>query len=351
MIKVLIVEDSRVVSEYLQFILNNEPGIEVIGNVSNGKEAIEFLSIKKPDVITMDIEMPVMNGLEATKIIMEKCPVPIIIVTGSRNARQVKTSMEALSAGALSIIEKPVGINHPNEAEITSKLIVMVKLMSEIKVITRKPKKNIHPLPVEQTKLRMPVVEKMIDKKIVAVGISSGGPPVLQKIFSKITPKFPFPILVVQHISEGFLQGLVSWLKTTTSIKMVIPEQNEMIFPGNIYFAPDNHHMSVTRTGRIILVERQGKNSVCPSVAFLFANLAKEFGKNSIAMLLTGMGNDGAAELKTLRDAGSVTIAQDKESSLVHGMPGVAIKLDAADYVMNPGEIADILFEIERGSK
>jgi len=348
MIKVLIVEDSRVVSEYLQYILSADHEIQVIGNVSNGKRAIEFLKLNKPDVITMDIDMPIMDGLEATRIIMSTNPMPIIIVTASRNASSVKTSMEALAAGALSVMEKPRGIGHPEEECQTRKLVKMVKLMSEIKVITRKFN-IIKEVDAEIcSKISKHSMGDFNKKKIVVIGSSSGGPLVLQKIFSKITQEFPYPILVVQHIAVGFLDGLLNWLRNTLLIPLQIATENEIVKSGNIYFAPDYYQMGVNRCGKIALIKCDKNNVLCPSVAHLFKSVAIEYGDCSIGIILTGMGRDGANELKLLKDAGSITIAQDKESSIVHGMPGVAIKQNAVDYIMNPGEIAEILKNIEQ---
>jgi two-component system chemotaxis response regulator CheB len=348
MIKVLIVEDSRVVSEYLNYILSSDPEIQIIGNVSNGRQAIEFLKKKKPDVITMDIDMPIMGGLEATRIIMSTTPVPIIVVTASRNAKEVCISMEALAAGALSVEEKPRGIGHPDEEFQARELVKIVKLMSEIKVVTRK----FNIINESDTKIFSKISEHSMGdfnkKKIVVVGSSSGGPLVLQKIFSKITQEFPYPILVVQHIAVGFLDGLLNWLRNTLLIPIQVATENEIIKSGNIYFAPDNYQMSVSRHDRIILNTCDKKNSLCPSVASLFKSVAEEYGKHAIGIILTGMGRDGANELKILKDAGSITIAQDKESSIVHGMPGVAIRLNAANYIMNPVEISDVLLNIEQ---
>ena len=350
MIKVLIVEDSRVVSEYLEYILNSDPQIQVIGNVSNGKQAIDFIKDNKPDLITMDIDMPIMNGLEATRIIMSTMPIPIIVVTASRNTREMKITIEALAAGALSVIEKPVGIGHPNEKDKKDKMITMVKVLSTVKVVTRKPIKVTKPQEKPLVRKYIPSLKTFYNKKIVAVGISSGGPNVLVKIFSKITGQFPYPIIVVQHITEGFLEGLVSWLGRLSMIPVHVAIDLETILPGHIYFAPDHHHLGIIDF-KIKLVECSNKpGCLCPSVAHLFKNLAMNYGEDTIAMILTGMGSDGANELKMLRDAEAVTIAQDKESALVHGMPAEAIKLGAAEYIQNPEEIADLLYEIERHS-
>jgi len=348
MIKVLIVEDSRVVSEHLNYILSQDPQIRVIGNVSNGKAAIEFVKRQKPDVITMDIVMPIMDGLEATRIIMSTNPIPILIVTASKNSNEVLTSMEALAAGAIAIMEKPSGLGHPQEQERIDKLITMVKLMSEVKVVRRRVRIEAKPSSNTIRIKNENVLPEVNGFGIVAIGVSSGGPPVLQKIFSTITEKFPLPIIVVQHIAEGFLSGLVSWLAGTTKIPIRIAVDNELLIRGNIYFAPDNHQLEVTRNGKVKLIGCERRNGICPSVAHLFSSVAAEYGKSAIGIILTGMGSDGATELKLLRDTGALTIAQDKESSLIYGMPNVAAQLDAAKFILSTEDIGHFLSNIER---
>ena len=153
---------------------------------------------------------------------------------------------------------------------------------------------------------------------------------------------------MVQHIAESFLNGLLNWLRNTLLIPIQIATENEVLKSGHIYFAPDYHQMGVKKDGKIVLNKSEKNNGLCPSVAHLFKSVAEEYGKYSIGIILTGMGRDGANELKMLKDAGSITIAQDKESSIVHGMPGVAIRQHAVDYIMNPGEIADVLKDIEQ---
>jgi two-component system chemotaxis response regulator CheB len=347
MINVLIVEDSRVVSEYLYYVLSQDPEIQVIGNVSNGQKAVEFLRDHKPDVISMDIDMPIMDGLEATRIIMETKPTPILIVTASRNAKEVAVTMDALAAGALSVIEKPVGVGHPNERKLSSQLVTMIKLMAEVKVVSRKSK------PREKQPAKMPEKPELSARKldqidVVAIGVSSGGPNTLHQVFSQITQQFPYPILVVQHITEGFLPGLVNWLGKSTAIPMHIAVDGDNIKPGHIYFAPDHHQMGVNSKGRIKLEECPPISGICPSVAHLFSCVAKEYKDRSLGIILTGMGSDGAKEMRLMREAGAITIAQDKDSSLIHGMPGVAISLGAAKHIMSATEISRFLSEIER---
>jgi two-component system chemotaxis response regulator CheB len=351
MIKVLVVEDSKVAAEYLNFILDSDPELQVIGVVSDGKQAVDFVKQIRPDIITMDIDMPVMNGLEATREIMSTNPVPIIVVTSSRNANEKQVSIEALSAGALSVIEKPYGVNHPKEAATVDRLIKMVKLMSDVKVVTHRHLKP-NKLKSEITKKHSSNLSwnyKQYD--IIAIGVSTGGPAVLKNIFSLITADFPLPIVVVQHITEGFLEGLISWLSEQTSIPVRIAKQNDKLHPGVVYFAPDNKTLGIDVGGIVKLNLPESQNHLYPSVSLLFRSILHTYHKKAIAFLLTGMGSDGARELKELRTAGALTIAQDRDSSIVFGMPGVAIKLDAAELVMNTNDIRDFLTEMEQFHK
>ncbi len=348
MITVLIVEDSRVVSEYLYYILSKDPQIQVIGNVSNGKAAIDFIEKMKPDVITMDVDMPIMNGLEATKIIMSSNPIPIIIVTASRNANQIAFSIEALAAGALSVIGKPVGLSHPLAEEQGQKLVTLVKLMAEISVVKRKVKSAAKVIQApEHPKFKQSVNRHSIPE-LVVIGVSSGGPQTLQVVLAEITDQFPVPIVIVQHIAQGFLPGLVTWLGKSLKIPVRIAGESERLLPGAIYFAPDGHFMGVTKRGHVKMEKNTEKNGLCPSVAYLFRSAAKEYGSKALGIILTGMGSDGAKELKLMRDAGAETIAQSKDSALIFGMPGVAVELGAAKYVLSAEEIGKFLVEIEK---
>ncbi len=349
MIKLLIVEDSLTVSGYLKYIFSEDPEITVVGVVGHGKEAIEFVKKNKVDVITMDIDMPVMNGLQATKIIMSENPKPIIILTSSRNAKKDETSMEALAAGALTVIQKPFGFGHKMEPLRTAGMVKIVKNLSKVKVITRKFNGADYSNKIPQSGIakanKKPKAEELKNKKLVAIGISSGGPQVLAKIFSEIDEDFPLPILVVQHITKGFINTMVSWLDDILKIKVKVATQGELLKPGKVYFAPDEFNMG-TKSNRIELTRCTPESKICPSVKYLFNNLSEEKSKHSIALILTGMGSDGSAEIKKLKEAGALTIAQDQKSALVHGMPGEAIKLGGIDYIMDTSNITALFKEI-----
>jgi len=351
MIRVLIVEDSKTTSQYLEFILNNDPGIEVVANLNNGKQAVEFIANNEVDIVTMDIDMPVMNGLEATKRIMRTYPLPIIIVTVSQNAHNKNVSFDALASGALTVLNKPVGIGHPEEDKRIRELIFLIKAYVGVKVIKRtfKSKEYIDQKKTPEIRINSipPPINTLSNRKYVAIGVSTGGPQALTQIFSKISSDFPFPILVVQHISKGFLESMVSWLNRKLSINVLIASDNEKLLAGHIYFAPDNHQLSVFQD-RVSLQKQNKKERICPSVNHLFNSLVKVNAKNCIAMILSGMGSDGANGIKALRDAGALTIAQDKESSMVHGMPGEAIKIGGAEYTLNAEQIAIMLQGVEK---
>lgn len=353
MIKVLIVDDSSTVSQVLEYILGEDPGIEVVGVARDGLQALKFVEENKPDIITMDIDMPNMNGLEATRRIMASTPIPIIMVTASRNANDKKVGIEALASGALSIVNKPVGFSSVNEMEKSHTLLKLVKIYSQVKVIKRvyRPKEEEEQAIATAKKPKMgsfPMAQ-FKNRKYVTVGVSSGGPTVLAEVFSKITKDFPYPVMVVQHITAGFLDSMIAWLNRLLVVPVKIAEHGEVLKPGVIYFAPDNYQACIS-LNRVEL-SSDPEIRICPSVEHLFKRQAEYYGNDTIAIMLTGMGSDGAAEMKTLRDRGAVTIAQDEASALVYGMPGEAVKFGAVEHVLTPGQIAELLSSIETSKK
>ena len=344
MINVLVVEDSPVVREFLIHVLGSDPGIRVVGTAYDGEEALDAVRRYRPDVITMDIHMPKMDGLEATRRIMETDPTPIVIVSGSTDPHETAMMFRAMEAGALAVLMRPNGIGHPDH-EITARALVQtVKLMSEVKVVRRWPRVRrdaLAPRPVEMGLARAPA-----QVRIVAIGASTGGPPALHTILAGLPKTFPAPILIVQHMAAGFIQGFAEWLAQSASLPVHVAAHGELILPGHVYVAPDEYQMKAERSGNIVLTRDAPENGLRPSVSYLFRSIADNYGCAAVAGLLTGMGRDGAEELRLLKEKGAVTFAQDKDSSVVHGMPGEAIKLDAATFVLPPDKIAAVLVNL-----
>ncbi len=349
MIKVLVVEDSPVVREFLVHILGADPGIQVIGTANDGEQALEAVARQRPDVITMDIHMPKLDGLEATRRIMETYPTPIVIVSGSTDPREVSTTFRAMEAGAVAVLRRPAGIGHPDHEASARELVQTVKLMSEVKVIRRWPKAGRQPELAPPAQAHDAPIEAKA--RVVAIGASTGGPPVLQTILSALPKDFPLPILIVQHMATGFTQGFVQWLAQTSSLPVHLATHDERIRPGHVYVAPDEFQMRVERGGKIVLTKDEPENGLRPSVSYLLRSVAEVYGRDAVAGLLSGMGRDGAEELKLLRDRGATTFAQDKESSVVHGMPGEAIKLDAATFILPPEKIPAVLTNLAHNRK
>ena len=348
MIKVLVVEDSPVIREFLVHLLSLDPGIQVIETASDGEQALEVVARKRPDVITMDIHMPKLDGLEATRRIMETHPTPIVIVSGSTDPREVASTFRAMEAGAVAVMRRPAGIGHPDYEATASELLQTVKLMSEVKVVRRWPRgvgnSIAHGAKAE--------VERPAGKvKIIVLGASTGGPPVLQIILAALPKDLPVPVLIVQHMATGFTQGFVQWLAQSSSLPVHLATHDEQVRPGHVYVAPDEFQMKVERGGRIVLKKDEPENGLRPSVSYLFRSVAEVYGRDAVAGLLTGMGRDGADELLLLKNMGAVTFAQDQESSVVHGMPGEAIRLGAATLVLPPGKIAATVASLANNGK
>ncbi len=354
MIKVLITEDSPVVRGYLKYILGSDPEIQVVGTAQDGEEAVRMVEIHKPDVVTMDIHMPKMDGFEATRKIMESNPVPIVIVSASWNPEEVDKTFRTMEAGAVAALEKPRGMGHPNSESSVKELVQTVKLMSEVKVVRRWSKQRSGrpavPESPKTTTAEEPVVMRT-DAQLLAIGASTGGPMVLQTILSHLPKDFPVPVVIVQHIALGFLAGLRDWLGRGSAMPVHIAEDRQQLNPGHAYLAPDGFQMGVDRYRKVMLRKDVLNYSLCPSVSFMFRSVAESFGEKSVCVLLTGMGKDGAEEMRLIKDKGAITVAQDQDSSVVHGMPGEAIRLGGATYVLPPEKIATKVTELFMGRK
>lgn len=341
-IKVLVAEDSTVIRMFLVHLLESDPQISVIGAVADGQAALDFVKNSKPDVILMDIHMPRMDGFEATRRIMETQAVPIVICSASANTKDTVITFRAMEAGAIACIEKPLGHAHEDFEVTAANMLKTVKLMSEVKVVRRTARAGLVATKIKHEQWKRAPTEI----KVIGIGASTGGPPALQTILSGLNKDFAVPILVVQHIAPSFIVGMCDWLNQTTSLQVQIASHGTTPLPGHVYLAPDDFHMGIGTNGKIVLSREEAENYLRPAVAFLFRSLTAVYAPNALGILLTGMGRDGAMELKEMKDRGAITIAQDQETSVVHGMPGIAIALGAATYVLPPDRIANALIAL-----
>jgi two-component system chemotaxis response regulator CheB len=339
LIRVVIVDDSPVTLEMLMFALGEGTDFLVIGTAMDGEDAVRVVAEKKPDIVLMDINMPKMNGFEATRQIMETTPVPIVIMTSAMNPKELAVSFEAMQAGALACLHKPTGIDHKDYEKTIAELKKTLKLMAAVPVVKRwrtiTRSGTVHG--------RIPSRESLRSYDIIAIGASTGGPAAIEKILSHLPDNLPVPVLIVQHISKGFTEGFAGWLEKSSGFPVTIPNNGESLKPGHAYVAPEGSHMGINGVCSVLLSPAPPENGLRPSVSHLFRSVNAVCGNRTIAVLLTGMGRDGADELLNLKEAGAVTFAQDELSSVVFGMPGEAIKKCAALYVMPPEKIAEMI--------
>lgn len=329
-VRILIVDDSSMVRDMLADILSSDPGITVVGMAKNGLEAVNLTLALKPDVVAMDITMPVMDGLEAIEKIMAATPVPILVISDLDHSQ---IAFSALSKGALEVYHK-AGASEAMAKE----LIAKVKLLARVKVI-----RHISPTPCGQAK-RSPTLPELRKEssqalQVVAIASSTGGPRALAQVFSDLSVAFPVPIVVAQHMNDGFVGGLVHWLNSVSPLNVVFAADGALLKPGHAYFAPAGTHIAVNAKGRLILQPRVPDELFHPSCNLLLSSVGKAFGAYSVGIILTGMGDDGVEGIRCIREQGGYTIAQDEATSVVYGMPKVAVEQGLIDWVSPISEI------------
>ncbi|MBI5231580.1 MAG: chemotaxis-specific protein-glutamate methyltransferase CheB [Coriobacteriales bacterium] len=340
-IRVLIVDDSLVAREMLAQILSTDSGIEVIGQARDGAEAAEMVANLKPDLVTMDIHMPRMDGLEATERIMAFTPTPILVVSSSVHGEGMGAAFDALKLGALEVIKKPEPRDWAELERIGREVIRSVKILANVKVITHIRGRR------DQRETEGPVLSANGGRTIVAIGSSTGGPSALLDVLGRMPSDLPVPVVIAQHIAEGFIPGLVSWLDSGCQLKVVEATDGAQLQPATVYVAPTNANVVVEAQNLRLAPAPRGQLYV-PSADALLESVAKSHRRRGVGAILTGMGADGAKGLKALHDAGGATIAQDEATCTVFGMPKAAIERDAVDAVLPVTAIGEAITALVR---
>jgi two-component system, chemotaxis family, protein-glutamate methylesterase/glutaminase len=335
LIRVLVADDSATAREMLVQILGSDPEIRVVGEAHDGVEAVEATSRLRPDLVTMDLHMPRLDGLAATREIMITAPTPIVIVTAGAGPGEVEGSLDMLRLGALDILMKPPGPDSPGFERAAGRLVSTIKAMSQVKVVRRwrsSPPSGIGSRPGRAVSARS-------RGRVVAIAASTGGPPALQRLLSGLPPEFAAPVLVVQHITQGFAGGLAHWLDSVCPLRVKLAEHGEPLAARTVYLAPDDRHLGVSDRRLVALSDAGPIGGFRPSGTFLFESVARSFGASTRAVILTGMGDDGVRGLQAVRRSGGHVIAQDEPSSVVFGMPAAAIAAGVVDSVLPIDEI------------
>jgi two-component system chemotaxis response regulator CheB len=342
-VSVLLVDDSLIALTILTRMLSTSSDIQVVGKARNGREALELIPQLQPAVVCTDLHMPDMDGLQLTREIMERFPRPILVVSAAVHPEDAHNVFRLLEAGAIDILPKPRGGLAADEQRVSQELIRKIRIIAGVKALTRRRK-----IAPGQASLQLDTSSAPVPSRphIVAIGASTGGPEALRTILAQLPIDFPAPILCVQHISDGFLGGLVEWLANQCAMPVKIAQSGEQPLPGTVYFPQEDTHLEIDKSGRLVCSHTAPVDGHRPAVTATFKSVADYCGEAAIGILLTGMGSDGAHGMQGIFEAGGITIAQNEETSVVFGMPKQAIALGAVKYVLPVQKIAFMLPEL-----
>jgi two-component system chemotaxis response regulator CheB len=347
-LRVMIVEDSDVVRALLEHIIGCDSRLEVCATAASAESALRILESITPDVIAMDIRLPGMDGLEAIRRIMSRKPVPIVVVAGNVESKDGNSiTMEALRAGALTVLEKPPGTTNADYEALAGRLCTQLVIMSDVKLVQRRSPRERNKAANHAPSLSPHCLDPY---KILGIVCSTGGPGALVQLLSALGPAFPLPILLVQHMTPAFLSGFASWLESVCPFSVVMVKDGHIPAPQTVHIAPDERHLRLDG-GYLRLDAGDPVSFQRPSGTVLFQSMARSLGADALGLLLTGMGEDGAAGLLDMRQAGGYTIAEDRSTAVVYGMPAAAVQLGAVCESLPLPAIAPRILELVRRGK
>jgi two-component system chemotaxis response regulator CheB len=339
MIRCLIVDDSPTFRLVLKEILAADARFQVVGEAADGREAIELARALHPDVMTLDVHMPGLSGYEVIREVMASPkPVPILVISAAADTAADQVTFQALSLGAAEVMGKPRASDPARMAREAEALRTTIRVVAGITPITR----------FTSSSSSLPELEDRPPPQCVGIAASTGGPAALEQVLKKLPADFPAPILVVQHIAEGFTAGFASWLGSCTPLRVKLAEHGELLSAGTVYIAPDNQHL-LTSLGRVRLsADSPRVRGFRPAATVLFTAMARDYGASGLGIVLTGMGDDGALGLKLMRDRGGHVLAQDEASSVVWGMPRSAVEAGAVNRSLPLDQLAPALMRLSK---
>lgn len=349
-LRILVVDDSALARRMLRGLLESDAGVRVVGEAADGREALARVAELRPDLVTLDVRMPVMDGVETTRQIMAYHPTPILVLTAAASGSDVDITFRMLGAGALDVMEKP----RLGDAEAVEgcrrALLRKVRLLSRVRVVTHLRGRRMHAAggthgaPGTVQRAEAPAALHLSPFPVVVIGASTGGPRAVRQVLAGLPREFTAAVLVVQHIAQGFSAGMAEWLAASASLPVSLAAEGSALRPGHVIVAPDRFDLLVQPGGVVhlsglpLLLQR-------PAIDIAMQSVAAFCGEQAVGVLLTGMGRDGAIGMRAIRRAGGHTIVQDEASCTIYGMPRAAVELGAAAAVLPPAGIAAALAE------